>query len=127
MAVITKKIGGNEYAYLAIREGRKVVHKYLGSVNDPEVSRIISRKTDLTGVPERFHTLFWDTNPAHIHLKRNARYIIERVLEFGDLKSLQWLQWVYPVQVIADVLNVSRSITPKSKNFWMIWFGINDA
>lgn len=35
--VITKTIGKGKYAYLVIREGEKVVHKYLGSADDPRV------------------------------------------------------------------------------------------
>ncbi len=127
MGVITKKIGKNEYAYLAVREGGKVVHKYLGSVNDPRVTTILTRKSEITAVPERFRSLFWDTSLSNIHIKRNARYVIERVLESGDMEALQWLQRVYPVQTIIDVLNVSRNISKKSKNFWTIWFGAADA
>lgn len=127
MAVIIKKIGKNEYAYLAIREGKKVVHKYLGSVNDPQVERIVSGKTELSRIPERFRSLFWDTTLENINIKKHARYIIERVLEFGDLNAIKWLQRVYPVKVITDFMNISRGITERSKSFWMIWFGVNDA
>ena len=127
MGVITKKIGKNEYAYLAIREGRKVIHKYLGSVNDPKVNTMLTRKSEVAAVPERFRSLFWDTSLNNIHIKRNARYVIDRVLESGDTEAVQWLQRVYPVQTIIDVLNVSRNITKKSKNFWTIWFGAADA
>ncbi len=127
MALITKKIGKNEYIYLAVREGRKVVHKYLGPAHDPRVSKIISNKAETLTVPDRFRSLFWDTNPAKIQIKRNARYIIERILELGDMDALQWMQRVYPVQTILDVITISRNITDKSKNFWMIWFGVHDA
>jgi hypothetical protein len=127
MAVITKKIGNRQYAYHAIREGRKVVHKYLGPARDPRVMKIISEKTEVRKVPGRFRSLFWDTNPDNIHIKQNARYIIERILEFGSMDSLQWMQRVYPSQTIIDVLSLSRGLSGKSKNFWMIWFGVNDA
>jgi hypothetical protein len=125
--VITKRIGKGEYAYLVVREGKKVVHKYLGPLDDPKVTKIISEKKETTVVPERFRPLFWDTNLSKIHIKRNARYIIERVLEFGNMNAVEWLQKVYPLQTIIDVLNLSRVITEKSRNFWLIWFGVTDA
>jgi hypothetical protein len=127
MNVITKRIGKGEYAYLVVREGKKVVHKYLGPLDDPKVTKIISEKKETTVVPERFRPLFWDTNLSKIHIKRNARYIIERVLEFGNMDAVKWLQKVYPLQTIIDLLNMSRIITEKSRNFWLVWFGVTDV
>jgi hypothetical protein len=127
MNIVTKRIGKREYTYLVIREGKKVVHKYLGPLDDPKVVKIISDKKETTVVPERFRPLFWDTNLSKIHIKRNARYIIERVLEFGNMDAVKWLQKVYPIQTIIDVLNMNRIITEKSRNFWLIWFGVTDV
>jgi hypothetical protein len=127
MNVVTKRIGKREYTYLVVREGKKVVHKYLGPADEPKVIKIISDKKETTVVPERFRPLFWDTNLSKIHIKRNARYIIERVLEFGNMDAIEWLQKVYPLQTIIDVLNMSRIITEQSRNFWLIWFGVTDV
>lgn len=127
MNIVTKRIGKREYTYLVAREGKKVVHKYLGPLDDPKVVKIISDKKEAAVLPERFSPLFWDTNISKIHIKRNARYIIERVLEFGNMDAVKWLQKVYTLQTIIDVLNMSRIITEKSHNFWLIWFGVTDV
>jgi hypothetical protein len=127
MNVVTKRIGKREYIYLVAREGKKVVHKYLGPADDPKVIKIISDKRETSAIPVRFRPLFWDTSLSKIHIKRNARYIIERVLEFGNMDAVKWLQKVYPFQTIIDVLNMSRIITEKSRNFWLTWFGVTDA
>ncbi|MBI4691076.1 MAG: hypothetical protein HY754_12555 [Nitrospirae bacterium] len=127
MGVITKKIGRKSYAYLVKREGRKVVHKYLGPADAPLVLKIQSDKRETLTVPERFRSLFWDTNLKNIHIRKNARYIIERVLDFGDMDAVQWLQRVYAIQTVMEVLAVSRNISNKSRNFWMIWFGARYA
>ncbi|MCL5421663.1 MAG: hypothetical protein M1461_04230, partial [Nitrospirae bacterium] len=127
MNVVVKKVGRGEYAYLVVREGRKVVHKYLGSIDNPRVSKMMRDKKETSAIPEQFRSLFWDTSLVNIHIRRNARYIIERVLEFGDMDAVNWLQRVYPVQTIVDVLQLSRGITEKSRNFWMVWFGVSDA
>jgi hypothetical protein len=127
MNVVVKKVGGGEYAYLVVREGKKVVHKYLGSVDNPRVVRILREKKEASAVPTQFRSLFWDTSLNKIHIRRNARYIIVRVLEFGDMDAVSWLQRVYPVQTIIDVLELSRGISEKSRNFWMVWFGVSNA
>jgi len=127
MGVITKKIGRNRYAYLVKREGEKVVHKYLGHADNPRVVRMLSDLKETSSVPERFRSLFWDTSLKNIHLRKNARYIIERVLELGDMEAVEWLQRVYTVQEIIDVLNISRAISEKTRQFWLIWFGVRNA
>jgi len=127
MSIITKTIGKGEYAYLVKREGKKVVHKYIGRVNDPKVEKIISDKKETLAVPERFRSLFWDTSLKNIHLRKNARYVIERILDFGDLDAVEWMQRVYTLQTVIDVLTLSRSITEKSRNFWLQWFGVRNA
>jgi Family of unknown function (DUF6922) len=127
MSVITKKIGKRKYAYLTVREGKKVVHKYLGPADNPEITKIIIEKKEASAIPERFSSLFWDTSIDKIHVNRNARYIIEKVLEFGSLESLEWLQRVYKTQKIIDVIHSSRNLTDKSRNFWKIWFKVANA
>jgi hypothetical protein len=127
MSVISKSIGRRKYSYLVIREGKKVVHKYLGSSDDFKASQLASIEKETSNIPERFNSLFWDTELANIHIRENARYIIERILEFGDIDALEWMQRVYPVQKIIHALYLSRVISDKSRNFWALWFGVADA
>jgi len=44
--------------------------------------------------------LFWDTNPKKIDPKKNARYIIERTLEFGRPNEVGWVFKHYPKRMI---------------------------
>ncbi len=127
MGIVTKRVKNRSYAYLVTREGRRVVHRYLGPAGDPTVEKMIINQKETTAVPERFGTLFWDTDLKNIHIKRNAGYIIERVLEFGNLDALNWLQRVYTVQNILDVLSTRRGISDKSRVFWKLWFGVDYA
>lgn len=121
MGMVIKKIGRKEYAYLVLREGKRVVHKYLGPADKPEVSKMLSDKKEACSIPENLRSLFWDTNPDRIHIRKNARYIIERILDLGDMKAFKWLQRVYTLQIIIDILKTSRVISEKSRNFWLTW------
>jgi hypothetical protein len=127
MNIVRKTIRGHEYVYVSERVGSKVVHRYLGPSRSVRVERIVAEKKEASGVPDTLRFLFWDTNPQEIRLRRHATYVIERVLEFGDLDAIRWLQRVYTVQKIVDVLEVSRLITPKSSRFWKLWFDTSDA
>lgn len=124
MSIVVKKIRKNRYAYLAYRSGSRVVHKYLGAVSDPEVQAKMKAFEQGNKVPKGFAYLFWDTDVSQIDVRRNARYIIEKVLEFGDLKALDWIQRLYPTRKIIETCEGSRKISEKSMNFWRTWFDI---
>ena len=64
--------------------------------------------------------LFWDTNPNKIDVKKNAQYIIERVLDFGNDKEVRWLYHFYDKSLLKKVVVNSRSLRPRTKNLWLL-------
>jgi len=62
--------------------------------------------------------LFWDTNPDKIDVKKNAQYIIERILDFGHDDEVKWLYHYYDKQLLKSVVAKSRSLMPETKNLW---------
>jgi len=64
--------------------------------------------------------LFWDTNPANIDTEKNAQYIIERVLDFGNDKEVSWLYHFYGKSFIKKIVAKSRSLRLETKNLWML-------
>lgn len=68
--------------------------------------------------------IFWDSNVSKIDLKRNARQIVERVLEYGDTPQVRFMQRVYPEKRIINILVDSRQISNKSANFWAEYYNL---
>lgn len=65
--------------------------------------------------------LFWDTNPKKIDPKKNARYIIERILEFGRGDEVGWLFRSYSKSAIKKVMRLPRvQLSRKSKALWSL-------
>ncbi len=65
--------------------------------------------------------LFWDTNPKNIDVKKHARYIIERILEFGQLNEVGWVFKKYQKRTIRKVMNLPRvQMSAKSKALWSL-------
>ncbi len=65
--------------------------------------------------------LFWDVDPKTIDPQKHARYIIERVLDFGEINELEWLFHYYSNQQIKKTLHEFRSpIHEKSKSLWSL-------
>jgi hypothetical protein len=65
-------------------------------------------------------TLFWDANPANIDTKKNAQYIIERVLDFGNDKEVKWVWNFYNKKLLKKVVEKSRCLMPQTKNLWLL-------
>ncbi len=66
-------------------------------------------------------SLFWDTNPKNIDTKKNAQYIIERVLEFGEANEVGWILRYYPKSTIKKVMRLPRvELSAKSKALWSL-------
>lgn len=127
MSTVIKTIKGRKYAYIAFREKDKVIHRYLGPAGSARVAEKLKElKKDLE-IPRQFHVLFWDADTHTIDVRKNARYIVERVLEMGGLDAFFWIQRMYPTRFIIEALETSRKISPKSKNFWEMWLGVGDA
>lgn len=65
-------------------------------------------------------SLFWDVNPAKIDAKKNARYVIERVLDFGNDKEVKWLWDFYGKELLGKAVEKSRCLSPQTKNLWLL-------
>lgn len=75
-------------------------------------------------IPETFKKYFWDTNIAKLDLSENKQFIIERLLELGDLNELNWINDTYDKHQIIQTLKNSRRISPKTGNFFSLYYKI---
>lgn len=69
-------------------------------------------------------SLFWDVDPKTIDPEKHARYIIERILDFGDDNEVRWMWQYYNHDLIRDVIMKSRGIFPKTRIFWSLLLSI---
>jgi len=65
-------------------------------------------------------SLFWDTNPDKIDTKKNALYIIERVLDLGNDEEVRWVRKFYDIAEIKKVVENPRRLMPETKNLWRL-------
>ncbi|MGI6616241.1 MAG: DUF6922 domain-containing protein [Dethiobacteria bacterium] len=77
-------------------------------------------------VPEAMSMLFWDVDPAALDLELHKDFIIERVLNMGDEKSLKWLWHEYGERVIYDTVINSRGLTLKTARCWQNYFNLKE-
>ncbi len=65
-------------------------------------------------------SLFWDTNPKKIDVKKNAQYIIERVADLGHDNEVRDVFKLYKKSLLRKVISKSRCLRPETKNLWMM-------
>ncbi len=68
--------------------------------------------------------LFWDTSIEKIDLRKNQRYIIERVVTRGFLEDFYMLLQLYTTNEIKEGLRKSRELDPKTIHFCSHYFNI---
>lgn len=70
-------------------------------------------------IPHYAEKYFWDIDLNTFDPKKYSFFIIERILDYGDEKAVIWLFKHYAIENIRNVADQSRSLTNKSKYFWL--------
>ena len=65
---------------------------------------------------------FWDKGP--LNPKEDRYIIIERILEFGTEDEIKIISDYYGRESVEDVVMQSRSLSPKTVNYFALLFGI---
>lgn len=63
-------------------------------------------------------TLFWDVDPKTIDQKKHAKYIIARILDFGEDKEVRWMWRTYSRRLIRSVVEKTRGLRPRTRKLW---------
>jgi len=69
-------------------------------------------------LPEEFRKYFWDVDDDDLSLEKYPKFIAERIMNYGDLDSVKWLQSVLEREFIRSVVMNSRNLNAKTKNYW---------
>lgn len=65
-------------------------------------------------------TLFWDINPRTLDPDTHARYIIARILDFGNDREVRWMWHRYPKRTIRSVVERSRGLHAQTRALWSL-------
>jgi hypothetical protein len=68
--------------------------------------------------------LFWDCDVADVDLKKNKRYVIERVITRGRMEDFEKLLTLYSKEEIKEQLKKSKELDPKTRHFCSWYFDI---
>ncbi len=65
-------------------------------------------------------SLFWDTDPKKLDIHKNAKYIIERIMDFGNDEEVHWMRGQYSKSLLSQVAKTSRVLHSSSKTLWTL-------
>ena len=75
-------------------------------------------------IPDCVKKYLWDVEVKNLKLGQHFTFIIERVLEYGDFEALGWLNKNFTKNKITGVLKKSKKISPKSGNFFALYYNL---
>jgi hypothetical protein len=75
-------------------------------------------------IPQPVKVLLWDVNPETISLSDSSQFIIERILEYGDLAEIKWMESTFSRKQIIETLMTSKRISSKSGNFFALKYNL---
>jgi hypothetical protein len=78
----------------------------------------------MDSLPLSFKQLFWDIDFSSLDKEKNKNFVIERVLEFGDISHFEELKRIYSIDEIKEVLRNSKNISFKSANFYALMLNV---
>jgi hypothetical protein len=61
--------------------------------------------------------LFWDVEPGSLSPESHWFFIIERILEFGDIDDLRWLKKTFTPEQIASTVKKSRNLSRRTISY----------
>jgi len=71
-------------------------------------------------LPEMLREYFWDCSFEDLRLAQYPIFISERILNLGDMDSLRWLFSKIDKEFLIDLVNKSRNLNKKTKNYWKL-------
>jgi len=62
-------------------------------------------------------SLFWDVDREKLSSDKDCFFIIERILEFGDIDDLFWMKQTFPQDKIEDTVRKSRILSKRTLSY----------
>jgi hypothetical protein len=69
---------------------------------------------------------FWDTDITLLDVDKNKVFIIERLLNTGDEKTLSWLFQNYTKDTIRESVAACRGLSIKTARCWQNYFKLKE-
>lgn len=77
-----------------------------------------------TKIPAKLKYLFWDVKADSFNPSKNPLYVIQRVLDQGNLEAVKWVRKNFGDELIKETLQKVRNFNARTGNFWRLFLNI---
>lgn len=74
-----------------------------------------------------FSKYFWDVDIKSVDPSQNPLFVIQRLLDKGDLKSAAWVVKNFDQDTIKKTFTTMRDYSPKVAHFWKLFLNISES
>ena len=75
-------------------------------------------------IPKQFQTFFWDVDAGKLDPSQHPLYVINRLLDKGNLTAARWVRRNFPENLIIETIKTRRDFSQKTVNFWSEYYHI---
>ncbi|OGG03687.1 hypothetical protein A2W14_01400 [Candidatus Gottesmanbacteria bacterium RBG_16_37_8] len=69
-------------------------------------------------LPVSFYFFFWDIDAKKLDPSKRPYYVINRLLDKGNLEAVRWVRKNFPEELIIETIKKMRDFSPKTVIFW---------
>lgn len=77
-----------------------------------------------TSLPTEFYGFFWDIDAAKLDPSKHAPYVINRLLDKGNVEAVRWVRRAFPEELIMGTIKTRRDFSPWNAVFWARFYNI---
>ncbi len=79
-------------------------------------------------LPTALRGLFWDAAPDTVDVIAHRDFILDRVLEYGDIAAVRWAEQTYGTAGLRAYFRTrgGRRLSAKTRAFWSAMLGLDD-
>ncbi|MGB9858350.1 MAG: DUF6922 domain-containing protein [Moorellaceae bacterium] len=77
-------------------------------------------------LPPFLKKYFWDVSFDSLDSRNDSYFIIERLLEYSDIRAIQWVLSQYEDEEIRRVIKTSPRLSAKTGYFWCCYYRLQE-
>ena len=75
-------------------------------------------------IPKSLHHLFWDVDVKKLDPEKKAYFVINRLLDKGNIEAVRWIKNTFNTKQIRYTLENMRDFSLRSGSFWGLIYHI---
>ncbi|OGG15859.1 hypothetical protein A3D78_02845 [Candidatus Gottesmanbacteria bacterium RIFCSPHIGHO2_02_FULL_39_14] len=69
-------------------------------------------------MPASLYFFFWDVEAKKLDPSKHPHYVINRLLDKGNLEAVRWVRRNFPKDLIVETIKKMRDFSPWTATFW---------